>query len=640
MSVGFNLRRYILFAVPFIFAVVLGIMLVSSLDQPSPVDYRLARGRALLETENYLAALKALRDVPENEARGAETRAYLGAAYLRLHLYKAAIKEFEEASKLRSRMVDPAIGLAASYIELGDAAKAVEYAKRATELEPRSADAWIIFGRAHWLNKGYAEAEKAGLKARELEAPLPAISDLLLNVYISQGDAKKFEAELGRAAKPTKPIQDLAVRFYVAQAQFIRAYELQVRYDRERIERSILETELALRREPGRMDLYPDLIKNLVKVGRYTHAIETARQYRGDISLDLELAKAYWMSGQKDAAIEAYRRASAGGVHKLLAEVALAVITDDVRHWREAFTAERVEKDHFFLAQLERTLSSSNPLVRSFVFRYAGIYDSGFYNQAAQEALRVLDKDPRNFDALMTIATAYHRLGRIDDATRYMETASKEFPNSAEPVSRLANLALSEDEKDVQKIVGYMERAVRLDPNNAGYLYNVGWIYDQIGDTNRAISYYQRAIRASSLSFEAMNNLALIYGARGEVERALPLLRQAIRSDPENEAGYINLAEHYVRQRDWKNALDNYDHALRINPSNPLAAVEKGKVLIELGRFDEAVEVLNQALELDAHSYDAYVVLASAYEKMGHTKESAAATEEAQRIRPIKDSPK
>jgi len=43
---------------------------------------------------------------------------------------------------------------------------------------------------------------------------------------------------------------------------------------------------------------------------------------------------------------------------------------------------------------------------------------------------------------------------------------------------------------------------------------------------------------------------------------------------------------------------------------------------------------LNRALETDPHSFDAYILLSSAYEKVGHIREAIAAAEEAQRIRP------
>src|SRR5205807_1654982 len=133
--------------------------------------------------------------------------------------------------------------------------------------------------------------------------------------------------------------------------------------------------------------------------------------------------KAYWMVGRKNDAVRAYQRASSGLAHKLPAEIALAVITGDKAHWREAFRAERPEQDHFTLAQLEPLLAKSDALTRSFIYRYAGLFNPYFYNKSAEEALRVLNENPRDFDALMTIGTAYQHVGRNDDAARYMELA-------------------------------------------------------------------------------------------------------------------------------------------------------------------------------------------------------------------------
>ena len=628
------MKRYILIGSVLLAAVLAAAILLSFFNRSTETDYRLARGRAQLYTENYLAALQTLRDLSNSHRASPQAHSYLGAAYLKLHLYKAAIEEFEEAIKQRPRVSDPWIGLASSYIELGDTQKAVDEAKRATEIEKRSTDAWITLGRAQWLQRNFDEAEKTALKAREIDADNAAASDLLLHIYFDLDQPRKFQAELDRAEKTSKPIQNLAIRFFLRQGQFARAYDTQVRYERDGIERAILETQLALEREPSRTDLVPDLVKNLVKVSRFAKAIEGAKKYKGAAVSDLEVGKAYWMLGRKEDAIQALRRASAARVHKLSAEIALAAITGDIKHWEEAYRSERVETDYFILARLEDVLPKAEPLVRAFIYRYAGIYDGSFYNRAAEEALKVLNDDPHNFDALMTIGTAYQRLGRIDDARRYIELARDLYPKSGEPPSRLANLALVSEPKDPQTILGLMETAVKLEPNHAGYVYNLGWLYDQLGDTTKATELYQRAIKDSPLTFEAMNNLALIYSNAGQADRALPLLEQAMRTDPDNEAVYANAANFYVRQHDWKQAVENYDRTLRIDPGNSIAAVEKGRIYLEQGDTDNAIDSLSRALEIDARSFDAYMLLSSAYEKMGHTKEAIAATEEAQRIRP------
>src|SRR5437870_10911058 len=103
------MKRYIVLVGFLVFLLILSAVLLSVFNKPTESDYRLARGRAQLDTENYLAALQTLRNIPDSKNRSPETHSYLGAAYLRLHLYKAAIKEFEEAVKQKPRQFDALI---------------------------------------------------------------------------------------------------------------------------------------------------------------------------------------------------------------------------------------------------------------------------------------------------------------------------------------------------------------------------------------------------------------------------------------------------------------------------------------------------------------------------------------------------
>ena len=155
------MRRPLIFVVPLaLFTLVAAVSLLPYLNRPSELDYRLARGRALLDAENYLEALETLRDIPARQADRAETHSYLGAAYFRLHLYQAAIREFQAAIDRRSGSSDPWIGLASTHLKLGNAPKALEEAKKATNAETRSTEAWLILGRAHWQQKEFAEAAR------------------------------------------------------------------------------------------------------------------------------------------------------------------------------------------------------------------------------------------------------------------------------------------------------------------------------------------------------------------------------------------------------------------------------------------------------------------------------------------------
>ena len=614
------------------FVFVLALVYVVVQFEPEQREDDMARAKALVDTENYLNALEALRTIPARAKNAGETHAYLGAAYLQLHLYKAAIDEFEQAARQSPREADPRLGLAAAYIRLGDGPKALEEARKAAEIGRDSIDSWLVLGRAQWLSRNFDDAEKAGLKVLDLSAGNLQAVELLLHVYFDQNDAAKFRALLDRTPNPDKPVTDLASQFFLRQAEFRRANEFRLRPQRRGLERQVLESQLALNREPGRMELYPQLVRNLVQLGRFEEAIAVASKYRGPASLDLELGKAYASLGKKDEALRAYQRASAARTHKLSAEIAMAALTGDLKHWQEAFRAERVEQDHFVLAQLEDVLKSAKPAEKAFIYRYAGTYDAFFYNNAAEQARAVLDERPADFDALMTISTAYQRLNRNDDALRYAEIARDAYPTRAEPWSRIGGLGIVQ--KDAEGALRAMERAVQLEPSNPTYLYNAGWLHEQLGRTAQAASLYQRAITASTLSFEAMNNLALMNESSGRSDQALELLKRAVVANPEHEAAYFNLADYFANRGLWREALTNYRTILSMNPASSIAAVNAGRILVEQGRVDEGIDQLNRALDIDAHALDAYIVLSSAYEKTGHEKEALAALDEARRIRP------
>ena len=561
----------------------------------------------------------------------AQVHARKGVAFLEQHLYRAAIDEFEAATRNSPRALDPWVGLAAIHIRLGDGRRAVEEAGKAVDIAANSSDAQIILGRAHWLVRNLGEVEKAALKAQKLVPSNLDAAELLLNVYLDRHDDAKFQEAFDRIQSRSRPIENLGIEFAVRRGEFRKAYDLQTRFDRHDLEIQTLRLELALQREPGQMELYPQLVRNYVRLGRPAEALAAGRSYTGATSLDLEMGKANWLLGNRDEAIRAFERASAGIYHKLSAEVALAAISGDRRHWPEAFRAEVIEKDYFVLAQLEDLLKTASTLDKAFIYRYAGLYDSEWFNQSAEHALAVLKVEPNQFEALMILGTDYFRLRRIDDAVRYVQQGADRYPDRAEVWSRLGQLTLTRG--DATAAAPLMEKAVRLAPSNPSYLYNYGWLLDQLDRDTEAVPYYERAIAASPLSFEAMNNLALLEVAAGHSARSLSLLNRAVSSNPENEAAYLNRANYHAAQRSWREALADYARVLELNPQNGYAAVESARIHVELDRPDIAIEELNAALDLDPNLRDAYVLLSSAYKKKGREREAAAALEEAKRIK-------
>jgi tetratricopeptide (TPR) repeat protein len=587
------------------------------------VSFFLVAGVAIL-------ALAISFTAPSDDPTAAYEHSHQGIALMQQHLYQAAIEEFEAAIRQSPRALDAWVGLSAIYIRLGDGPKALERAAKAVTLARDSADVQLILGRAHWLARNLSDAEGAALKVDELDPSNLQAAELLLRIYFERKDDAKFREVLDSTENANRPIQDLAVQFAIRQGEFRRAWELRSSFERAQLESSILRAQLALKREPGRVELYPQLIRDFVRLGRHEDAIAAHRQYHGSVPLDMEMGKAHWLAGKREEAIRAYSRAALGA-HKLSAEVALAAITGDRRHWREAFRAEWIERDYFVLAQLEDVLKTASPLDQALIYRYAGLFDQELLNKAAQSGLTVVESEPDQFEALMTLGTAYSRLGRIDDAIRYVEQGAELHPKRAEVWARLGQMALAKG--DTAGAGKSLRRAAEIEPSNASYLYNYGWFLDREDRRAEAATYYERAIASSALSFEAMNNLALIEAARGRPVRALALLNRAVESNPDNEGTYVNRGTYYASVHRWREAVEDYAQALKLNPASVIASVESARIHIELKRADIAIEELHAALDVDPHVHDAYILLSAAYEKQGRKTEAAAALNEAKRLK-------
>lgn len=80
-------------------------------------------------------------------------------------------------------------------------------------------------------------------------------------------------------------------------------------------------------------------------------------------------------------------------------------------------------------------------------------------------------------------------------------------------------------------------------------------------------------------------------------------------------------------ERLWQDAINKY-------PQNPRAYNNLGTVLIESGRYEDAIILFNRAIELDPNYYDPYNNLGFAYLKSGNYALAKDAIEEALRLNP------
>jgi serine/threonine protein kinase/Flp pilus assembly protein TadD len=137
----------------------------------------------------------------------------------------------------------------------------------------------------------------------------------------------------------------------------------------------------------------------------------------------------------------------------------------------------------------------------------------------------------------------------------------------------------------------------------------------------QSIDYYDRAVARDPSFALALANLAMSYielAEHGAMEpdlahpRAEKAVSEALRIDPELGAAHCTMAYlRTVRDYDWEDAEAEFKHAIELSPSYGDAYDLYGRLCSALERYDEALQLLQRAQELDplAHRIDVATML-------------------------------
>ncbi len=78
---------------------------------------------------------------------------------------------------------------------------------------------------------------------------------------------------------------------------------------------------------------------------------------------------------------------------------------------------------------------------------------------------------------------------------------------------------------------------------------------------------------------------------------------------------YYNQGIDFSESGDYNKALDAYNNAIKHDPKNASALNNKSYVLTQLGRYDEAIDAAEKALEISPYDKDIHATLKDAQKK-------------------------
>lgn len=210
-------------------------------------------------------------------------------------------------------------------------------------------------------------------------------------------------------------------------------------------------------------------------------------------------------------------------------------------------------------------------------------YRASEYRQAIAYYRKELDKHPGPAP-WRGMGRAYVELGAADSAKYVFEQAVKKDSSYAPVYHSLA--LLYEDEGEFGKALSYAKEALRWNPQNLGFEYQVGSLALSNGQEKEALRHLVRVIEEQSWH----------HGAHYNIGRALMRL------------GREDKAKEFMKKAEELRALDaeikHLQNTVRSVPNDPFSHAALGSALRQAGRYNDAMHALKVASYLAPDNMD------------------------------------
>jgi Flp pilus assembly protein TadD len=197
---------------------------------------------------------------------------------------------------------------------------------------------------------------------------------------------------------------------------------------------------------------------------------------------------------------------------------------------------------------------------------------------------------------LLALAANFLEAGRPADAIAPLRQASLLQPSNA-IVQHDLGLACLEVGRETEAIEA-LQRAIASDPQYADAYFRLGIALEKVGNIGGAIAAYHRATELFPSLTEAWFRAGALVYTLGHRNEAIGCFRRAAATGGKTSFGRLGKARALLTEGRDREAGEVLRRTLKLDPSNAMPHDLLGNLLSEFGRFDEARECFQRAIEI------------------------------------------
>lgn len=239
-------------------------------------------------------------------------------------------------------------------------------------------------------------------------------------------------------------------------------------------------------------------------------------------------------------------------------------------------------------------------------------------DQTEAELREKISREPQSADLLYRLGLVLRLEGKPRPSLDiYTQAARYRIPTADELRSVALDYVLLNDYEDA---IRWLERALKMEPNNVDVLYSLGRCYYSKDRYLDAGKMYQRVLALEPTHLKAEENLGLVFDATNRPEQAEEALRKAAAwagGEGTDEWPFLDLAVFLLDHDRSAEALDPLRTATHIRSNCEECHEKLGRALLATNDLPGSISELEEATRLNPNDAKAHFELGRALRQAG-----------------------
>ncbi len=199
------------------------------------------------------------------------------------------------------------------------------------------------------------------------------------------------------------------------------------------------------------------------------------------------------------------------------------------------------------------------------------------------------------------------RIKNLKKAHEHFSALQRRTEDPKDRYAALIGLALTNRELgNIERSVELLKKATRTVGEPKEALFNLGNLYEEMGDHALAIQNYDIVISMDPDFHEAYLNRGVAWYNMQKYTEGMNDFKNSITSGKKRSRSLANIGISLLEQEKFESAIDHFDRSLEIDHENIHSLCGKGLALFSMDRYDESIICFDASISINPDFYIAH----------------------------------